>query len=190
MRVIAGTAGGIKLEVPKTLLRPSTDRLREALFSILAPRIMGARVLDLFAGSGALGIEALSRGAREAHFVESDHRAVATIKANLAKTRLGEPASCRRQDVFAALAGLDHSFDLIFADPPYVKQADDTNYGQKLLLSPAFPALLAPGGLFILEREAAKLPDVPQPWKLTRERRYGNSQLLFFEKAGRAASGE
>src|SRR5262252_8787456 len=101
MRVIAGSAGGIRLAVPKRGVRPTMDRVKAAIFSSLGDAIIGARVLDLFAGSGALGIEALSRGAASVIFVEDDHQSADTIEKNLAKTKL--KGRVRDQDVFAFL---------------------------------------------------------------------------------------
>src|SRR5256885_16848048 len=102
MRVIAGMAGGIRLVVPKNDIRPTMDRVKAAIFSSLGDRVIGARVLDLFAGTGALGIEALSRGAASAMFVESDGAAIATIERNLAQTGLS--GRLRKQDVFDFLS--------------------------------------------------------------------------------------
>src|ERR1700747_1084551 len=119
MRVIAGSAGGIRLVVPKRGVRPTMDRVKAAIFSSLANRVIGARVLDLFAGSGALGIEALSRGATSVLFVEEDRQSIAAIEKNLARTKL--TGRVRQQDVFKFLrsADLPDGFDIIFADPPY-----------------------------------------------------------------------
>ena len=119
MRVIAGTSGGIRLVVPKTDIRPTMDRVKAAIFSSLGERVIGARVLDLFAGTGALGIEALSRGASSVMFVESDRQAISAIERNLAQTGFTGPI--RKQDVFDFLshASTAEPHDLIFADPPY-----------------------------------------------------------------------
>ena len=121
MRVIAGTAGGMRLAVPETDVRPTMDRVKAAIFSSLHTGIVGARVLDLFAGTGALGIEALSRGAASALFVEENRAAVLAIEQNFARTKLRGPV--RKQEVFAFLesAGSRERFDIIFADPPYEK---------------------------------------------------------------------
>ena len=118
MRVIAGISGGIRLVVPKTDVRPTMDRVKAAIFSSLGARIIGARVLDLFAGTGALGIEALSRGAESVMFVETDLHAIRAIERNLAQT--GLTGRIRRQDVFDFLnhASTAEPHDLIFADPP------------------------------------------------------------------------
>src|SRR5437762_4624842 len=119
MRVIAGSAGGIQLEVPERGVRPTMDRVKAAIFSSLSDKIIGARVLDLFAGSGGLGIEALSRGAESAMFVDEDRQSITAIESNLKKANL--PGQVRQQDVFAFLkqAGFPATFDIIFADPPY-----------------------------------------------------------------------
>ncbi len=123
MRVIAGKAGRLLLKsVPGYTTRPTTDKYKETLFNILAPYIPGARFLDLFAGSGAIGIEALSRGAAACVFVEKDMRAVKVIRENLAHTKLDADARVMPGDVLAALPGLDREgkcFDIIFMDPPY-----------------------------------------------------------------------
>jgi len=120
MRVIAGTAKGHRLQaVPGDSTRPITDRVKEALFDILGQSIVGARVLDLFAGTGAVGIEALSRGAAQVVFIDRSPAALRTIRANLQHTRLSERASVRRADAFKYLAGpVEAPFDLIYIAPP------------------------------------------------------------------------
>lgn len=183
MRVVSGIAGGIPLIAPKTDLRPTMDRVKGAIFDSLGEAIIGARVLDLFAGSGALGIEALSRGAASATLVEKDARAVEAIHFNLAKTRL-KGAQAHALDIFSflhkmAVAG---GYDFILADPPYAKQKGDRDFGVELLSDPALARALAPGGWFILE----KLPGAPLPrntgWALMRERRYGATEVAFLRR--------
>ncbi len=127
MRVIAGTLGGRRLKAPAgRVTRPTSDRVREALFAMLG-QLEGARVLDLFAGTGALGIEALSRGAERAVFVERDARVMAVLKDNLAALEIGSPpADTRRMDALAALRsarGREETYDLLFIDPPYARRA-------------------------------------------------------------------
>src|SRR5215213_6124095 len=121
MRVIAGRWGGRRLQAPPgEATRPTSDRVREALFSVLGERVTGARVLDLFAGSGALGIEALSRGAAEATFVDAAPAALKALRANL--EALGADAEIRRQDALRFLAGASaaaRQYDLVLLDPPY-----------------------------------------------------------------------
>ncbi|MCR4672916.1 MAG: 16S rRNA (guanine(966)-N(2))-methyltransferase RsmD [Lachnospiraceae bacterium] len=123
MRVIAGTARSVPLVCPRGLnTRPTGDQIKETLFNIISPDIPGARFLDLFAGSGAIGIEALSRGAESAVFVDKSREANKCICANLEKTRLGGSAQVLLMDVYAALNELEHKgmqFDIIFMDPPY-----------------------------------------------------------------------
>src|SRR6478735_3160550 len=120
MRIVAGILKGRRIEAPSWEgLRPTSDKLRETLFNVLAPRIEGARVLDGFAGTGAVGIEALSRGAAHVTFVERDPRAVALIEANLAACGIGADYNIHRGDVLAALRSPGAAFDLILLDPPY-----------------------------------------------------------------------
>ena len=176
MRVVSGTAGGIPLKTPGHDLRPTMDKVKGAIFSSLCEMIVGARVLDLFAGSGALGIEALSRGAAEATLIENHPQAMQAIDANLAKTRLA--ATVCKEDVFRFLQRNTKEFDLIFADPPYSKTADGPNFGNQLLRSKDLLRALAPGGIFVLERAPAK--DVETPlFRLVRQRQYGASEILL-----------
>src|SRR5882672_6842559 len=148
MRVIAGRFKGRRLKTPAWEgLRPTSDKLRESLFNILAPRIAGARVLDGFAGTGALGIEALSRGAAHVTFIEADRRAAALIEANVAQCGVRDGYTIQRGDVTRVLTSLsaDHSFDVILLDPPY----GDAAVGGAI---EAAAGHLAPGGVVVLER--------------------------------------
>src|SRR5438874_2331868 len=134
MRVIAGRAGGILLVSPKNGVRPTMDRVKEAIFSSLGEMVTGARVLDLFAGTGALGIEALSRGAATAIFVDEDRQSIAAIEKNLAKTQLA--GRVRQQNVFGFLknaAAAAERFEIVFADPPYDKMKSGESFTEKLL---------------------------------------------------------
>src|SRR5215204_512227 len=150
MRVIAGAYGGRRLQAPPgTDTRPTADRVREALFSILGARVEGARVLDLFAGSGALGLEALSRGAAQVTFVESAPAALAALRANLAA--LGAGAEVVRADALRWLHAASRGarqYDLVFLDPPYRRAAE---LGAPL--SDPLPAVLAPGALVVAESD-------------------------------------
>ena len=185
MRVIAGSAGGLSLTVPNSVTRPTPDRVREALFSSLGERIIEARILDLYAGSGALGIEALSRGAGSVVFVEENERAAQTIRDNLERTRL--PAEVRRMKVSAFLNGLATGenrdrFDLVFADPPYARDDQTRAEIADLLASEALVRSLASDGLFVLEgMDGAALPLNAKTarWTVLRERRYGGTRLFF-----------
>src|SRR5204862_4051522 len=143
MRVIAGSAGGVRLAVPKHGVRPTMDRVKAAIFSSLGEMVIGARVLDLFAGTGALGIEALSRGAASALFVEEDRQSTASIEKNLAKTKL--VGRVRQQEVFSFLKNAlttGEKFQIILADPPYDKMESGERFTDKLLHNEALPRLL------------------------------------------------
>ncbi|MDP7657327.1 MAG: 16S rRNA (guanine(966)-N(2))-methyltransferase RsmD [Roseibacillus sp.] len=181
MRVIAGRARGMRLKVPPRATRPSTDRLREALFSILQVRLEGARVLDLFAGSGALGIEALSRGAQEAVFVEASGAAGRILRENLEKARFAGQGTVHQRDVFAYLGSCSAVFDLILADPPYLSNADHDLAGA-LMEDASLPSRLSDGGLVVLEVEAEREEPAAPGWKMIDRRKYGSSAILFYAR--------
>jgi len=172
MRVVAGTYGGRRLTAPRgDATRPTSDRVREALFSVLGEIVTGARVLDLFAGSGALGIEAASRGAAEVTFVDSAPAAIRAVRANL--DALGLAAEVVRADALAAARAARaaaRQYDLIFLDPPY-RLAERLAPG----LTEAVGGLLAPGGLAVSEsdRRAPLALELP----LRDERRYGDTLI-------------
>ncbi len=178
MRVVGGTAGGIPLHVPKTDLRPTMDVVKNAIFSSLAEFVPGTRVLDLFAGTGGLGLEALSRGAASCVFVESDRRACDSIRRNLEKTKLpcGEIACA---DALRWLERNARVFDLILADPPYARGDGARDFAKELIALAAIRTALAPGGIFILEHR----PDEPlapgAEWECTRDKRYGATAVAF-----------
>lgn len=187
MRVIAGSARGRKLKSVDSMgVRPTTDRLKESLFSTLGPGIRGKRVLDLYAGSGGLGIEALSRGARHATFVESDPSAAAMIKANLASTDLAERAQVigRKAESFAEgpAAQEGRGFDVVFADPPY-----DLGMPDRALAALAAGGHLSPGAMVVVE-VSSRLEDLSPPvgYRLLDSRRYGDSRLLYLTYSGDA----
>ncbi len=181
MRIIAGTARGVTLFSPKHDARPTTDRAREAIFSKLTPRLPGARVADLFAGSGAMGLEAVSRGAASAVLVESHRGACDLIHRNAAKARLQAAITVRTADVYAWLKRAAGPFDLIFADPPYDHDGAAPAHPQALLAAPGLPALLAEDGIFVLESLAGRPIVVPFPWRLFDQRTYGKSLISFFQ---------
>jgi 16S rRNA (guanine966-N2)-methyltransferase len=179
MRVIAGSAGGVRLAVPKSGVRPTMDRVKAAIFSSLGDAITDARVLDLFAGSGALGIEALSRGAGSVLFVEEDRQLTDAIEKNLAKTKLD--GRVRRQEVFEFLrrsVGTER-FQIIFADPPYEKTSSGERFIEKLLKSEALAQLLEPNGVFVLEKRPTDQTPVTTLWDIVRARKYGSTEVLF-----------
>ena len=183
MRVIAGTAGGIQLAVPETTVRPTMDRVKAAIFSSLGERIIGARVLDLFAGTGALGIEALSRGAASAVFVEENRAAVRAIEQNFIRTKLR--GTVRSQEVFAFLesARPNELFDVIFADPPYEKTKTGGEFTRLLLEHSKLARLLEPDGIFVLEKRPGEEIVAPGLWQIARAKTYGATEVLFLERA-------
>ena len=171
MRVVAGTAGGLRLVAPPGReTRPTSDRVREATFNALGSlgAIEGARVLDLFAGSGALGIEALSRGAEHATFVERDRAALEAIKANLATTGLEGQASVVAADATAFVASQPGLYDLALLDPPYGYD------GWTDLLS------TLPAELVVAESDRAVEPG--EGWTVVRSRRYGTTFVGIFRR--------
>jgi 16S rRNA (guanine966-N2)-methyltransferase len=172
VRVVAGTHRGRRIAAPPgRTTRPTSDRVREALFSILGPvALEGARVLDLFAGSGALGIEALSRGASEAVFVDSDARAVSAIHRNLAE--LGMDGRVHRRDVFAWLDAAHAPYDLVFADPPYSSAGRTAGRLSELL-----PPLLRENSLTVTESDKRDPLILAMP--LVGERTYGDTRIAI-----------
>jgi len=181
MRIISGKAGRRNIRVPGSVARPSTDRLREALFSILRERVDDARVLDLFAGSGALGLESLSRGAASCVFVDESRVAQQVIKKNLSELGLGG-GRVVGGDVFRTLSADRGSYDLIFADPPYFKRPDDVDYVQQLLVCHDLAERLEPGGLLIVEDPPTNRRGEFEGWELLDQRKYGGCGILFYQK--------
>ncbi len=179
MRIIAGSRKGARIFAPKgSATRPTGDRVREAAFNLIGPgRVEDASVLDLFAGSGAMGLEALSRGAAHATFVEADREACRTINRNLDKLGLaGATVLC--QDVLTALRADTRQgtrYDLVLVDPPYRRFSSLQN-----ALITQLPEILAPGGLLLVETAAHEEPDLPPLAKRT-TRRYGSARLTLFE---------
>jgi 16S rRNA (guanine966-N2)-methyltransferase len=183
MRVIAGSAGGVRLAVPKRGVRPTMDRVKAAIFSSLGEVIIGARVLDLFAGSGALGIEALSRGAASVIFVEDDRQSADAIEKNLGKTKL--KGRVRRQNVFDFLRQRSNAekFQVVFADPPYEKTHRGESDTEKLLNNESLPQLLEPNGIFVLEKQPGESLGETKLWRIIRKKRYGATEVLFLHQS-------
>jgi 16S rRNA (guanine966-N2)-methyltransferase len=177
MRIIAGSRKGHRIAAPKGVAtRPTGDRVREAAFNLIGP-VDDATVLDVFAGSGAMGLEALSRGARRCVFVESDRAACRAIAANLEKLRLtGALVTC--QDAFAALRqerAAGRRYDLVVVDPPYGSWPELEGR-----LAAALPPLLAEDGLLVVETDARTEPELPlDP---VTSRRYGSARLTLFAR--------
>jgi 16S rRNA (guanine966-N2)-methyltransferase len=185
MRVIAGSAKGILLQaVPGRGTRPISDRVKEALFSILGDSIAGARVLDLFAGTGGVGIEALSRGAEQAVFVDKNQKATATIRANLQRTRLEARARVIRADVFKFLGRQPEPYDLIYIAPPQYLGL----WSRTLLAVESHPGWLHPGGLVVTQIFPKELEPLALPsLRLAEQRQYGSTLLCFYESLPRSA---
>ena len=180
MRIITGRARGARLKTPKGLLtRPTSDRVKESLFSILGGRVVGRRVLDLFAGTGSLGLEALSRGAASAVFV--DRATEHVLRENAEHTRLDETARILRSDVFSVLSRLAAEgavFDLVFCDPPYHK-----GLWERALTALDASPVLSEGALVIVEsgEDEKELPSLTR-LSLVREERYGHTtRVRIFE---------
>lgn len=190
MRIISGSAGGIPIQVPKTLLRPTADRVREAVFSMLGEAVEGAAVLDLFAGSGSYGLECLSRGAKSCTFVESDRAAGPVIQANLKKASLSAGGTVVSAPVESWLKGRTGAFNLIFADPPFLKQKTDRDWDALLLDSADLRGLLAADGFLVLESfaKSAQPPPSDSPWRLAVERRYGDVTVRIFHLSATAST--
>jgi 16S rRNA (guanine966-N2)-methyltransferase len=176
LRVVGGTAGGLHLVAPRSGTRPTADRVKEALFAALGPgAVQDAVVADLYAGSGALGIEALSRGAARAVFVDRDRDAVAAVRANLTTTRVGDRARVQRSTVstFLATVAPEAPFDLVLVDPPYSQVGDEVD---GLLAALAGPGMVAPDGLVVVESPRRADPfDLPEGWGTRWSRTYGDT---------------
>jgi 16S rRNA (guanine966-N2)-methyltransferase len=175
VRIIAGSRKGHRIDAPKgRATRPTSDRVRENVFNLVAPWLEDAVVLDLFAGSGAMGIEALSRGARRAVFVESRDDACRVIARNLDKLRLvGAEVSCR--DVARFLGSDTRTYDLVFCDSPYEEYA-----ALEPTLARYVPRLLAEDGLLVLETSARTEPELPLERRTSR--RYGAARITLFHR--------
>ena len=179
MRVIAGRFKGRRLKAPTWEgLRPTSDKLRETLFNILAPRMPGARVVDGYAGTGAVGIEALSRGAAHVTFIEKNRRAAALIEENLRACGVEADYTIECGDVPAVLrrASRGITYDVVLLDPPY----DLPNVEEAL---DAAAAHLAAGGVLVLERATRREPGTPASMARVRDVKSGDSALTFFELA-------
>ncbi|MGV0791859.1 16S rRNA (guanine(966)-N(2))-methyltransferase RsmD [Mycolicibacterium sp. XJ1819] len=176
-RIVAGELGGRRITVPRSGTRPTSDRVREALFNLLTARIelTGATVLDLYAGSGALGLEAYSRGAASAVFVESDQRAAAVVEKNIAALGVAG-ATVRRAPVATVLrAGSSRPVDLVFADPPYDIDAAEVEMVLTVLVDGGWTA---PGTVVVVERPAsAPALTWPDGWRVWPSRTYGDTRL-------------
>ncbi len=187
MRITGGEWRGRVLQVPRSGVRPAQDQLRQAIFSSLGAAVTGARVLDLFAGTGAYGLEALSRGAGSACWIERDGRTLALLKANV-RTLLGDADLVRRARFIAGdarapavLNRAGEGFDLVFADPPY--EAAEEGEWERLMLQHLSGPVLKPGGWLVWESAArSRVPELPPGWTLARDRSKGNTAWRLYGK--------
>ena len=183
MRIIAGIAKGMTLVVPRMGVRPTADRIRGAIFSSLGERVVGARVLDLFAGTGGLGLEAASRGAESVIFVECERSALECLDKNTQTFQRNREVTCALSVARIAvdiqiqrLVSSGETFTLIFADPPYGAMA------QELLRDETLPRLLATEGLLVLESAKRDALTVDAPWERVRGSAYGDTQVNFLRR--------
>jgi 16S rRNA (guanine966-N2)-methyltransferase len=189
MRIIGGSAAGTILKVPKGFeVRPTPDLVRQAVFNSLGSRVANAAVLEVFAGTGALSLECLSRGAASAVCVEKSNRHAQFIRQNLAFARLPEEAlEIRIQDAYTALdqlAAAGCQFDLLLADPPYGEKninRRSTSFAQQLLDDASPPKLLRPGGLFILGHTKRDTLDLPSIWHERKMLKHGDTVMRFLQ---------
>lgn len=179
MRVIAGTSRGAKLDTTEGLgVRPTIDRVKEAIFSSIHFELPGSKVLDLFAGSGQLGIEALSRGASQCVFIEHDRAAHAMVQKNLNTAGLMKHARVAQMDALSFLQRLNEPFDFVFMDPPY----DCTTYAQMIELLAPF---LNEGGKIIVEHlKEAQLPQEVDTLVRKKSKKYGKTLITVYQKEG------
>ena len=188
MRITGGNAARRILKVPKGLdVRPTPDLVKQAVFNSLGARVADAQVLELFAGSGALSLECLSRGATAALCIEKSHRHAGFIRNNAVTAGYGGALDVRTQDVFPALHQLaagGRQFDLILADPPYGEKnigRRSTSLAQQLLDDPCLPKLLAPAGRFVLGHTKRDTLTIVEPWQEVKLLKHGDSVMRFFE---------
>ncbi len=188
MRITGGNAARRILKVPKGLdVRPTPDLVKQAVFNSLGARVVNARVLELFAGSGALSLECLSRGAAAVMCVEKSHRHAEFIRSNAGAAGYGEILEVRTQDVFPVMNQLAESgkqFDLIFADPPYGEKnvnRRSTSFAQQLLDDKNLPKLLAPGGRFVLGHTKRDTLELVAPWTEAKMLKHGDTVMRFLE---------
>jgi len=189
MRITGGKAARRILKVPKGLdVRPTADLVKQAVFNSLGARVVGARVLELFAGTGALSLDCLSRGAVSAVCIEKSHRHAEFIRSNAGTAGFGETLEVRTQDVFPAMHQLGESgrqFDLIFADPPYGEKNvghRSTSFAQQMLDDTSLPRLLASGGRFILGHARRDTLEILAPWREVKALKHGDSMMRFLEQ--------
>src|SRR5579862_8163172 len=196
MRITGGKAARRILKVPKGFdVRPTPDLVKQAVFNSLSQRVVGARVLELFAGSGALSLDCLSRGAASALCIEKSHKHAEFIRHNAVVAGFEPHLEVRTQDVFTMvhqLAEAGRQFDLILADPPYGEKnvgRRSTSFAQQLLDDPNLPSLLPPDALFVLGHTKRDTLSLPPWWHEIRMLRHGDSVMRFLAPHGAASAG-
>ena len=195
MRIIAGESRGRALKsVPKEMMvKPISARIKKSVFDILRPRLEGARVLDLYAGTGAVGIEALSRGAGFVFFVDADKRCIAVIEENIKTLGFAAKARACYGDILQDLSWVGYraghnDFDIIYMGPPYRTEDDKMlAYSTPTLARVAEANLLAPGGIMLLQRYKKEKVELPAGYEKYREERYGDTDVEFIRRAAPAA---
>lgn len=180
MRIIAGTAGRRAIKVPKSVVRPTTDRTREAIFSLLFQVVPDATCLDLFAGSGSLGLEALSRGAKSCVFIDADRVSVRAIEENLRELSL-LGGKVHQGDALKLNAIEDSSMDMVFLDPPYVKKTGDRDFVEELLNS-ELERVVKKGGYVVAEAPAGRVATASSCWKNVATRNYGSCGIAVYQR--------
>ena len=176
MRIVAGELKGRRLaSPPASVTRAATDRIRQSLFGILEPVLEDAPVLDLVAGAGTLGLEALSRGAAHATFVERDTAALRALRANIQTTGMAERATVAARDVLAFLERAPGPYDVVFCDPPFA----DVDVLERVLAHPGLRRALAPGGLVVARSLLKHPPTPPERARVEREKKIGQETVVF-----------
>jgi len=180
MRIIAGRFKGLRLISPRSGgVRPTSDRVREALFSVLGRAIEGSKVLDLFAGTGAFGFEALSRGARFAFFVDKDRQCTELLRRNAESLGIADKTEILNSDALAALkkpAKQNEKFEIVFLDPPY-----GSDWIEKVTFDPLFPEIISSGGLLVIETKFGNEPRTAPCFEKEFSRKYGGTLIEIFE---------
>lgn len=178
MRVIAGIRRGLKLaDFEGENIRPTTDRVRENIFNIISPYIPDADVLDMFAGTGAFSIEAISRGARSAVLCELSEKSGSVAKKNIDKADFNDSCVIRYGDCIKYVSGTDKKFDIIFLDPPY-----NTGLLMKALCAVSKSGILSKDGIIIAECDNTEKPDSIEGFELVKEKRYGRTYILIYKQ--------
>ena len=179
MRIISGQQKGRRISAGKSArIRPTSDKVRQSIFNVLREEVAGRRILDLFAGAGSLGLEALSRGARWVTFVDASSQSINVLKSNLEKLKLKDRSTVIRLDGLKALKRLEQSFDLIFADPPYGR-----GFAQQIVDSVARREILKEGGVLVLEHHKKETFGCPEDRLCAlKQRRFGDTVISFLMK--------